>query len=43
MQKLKSHLSYNITDEGDSSEELMASEKPMDPRWNDLKNLLDNN
>ena len=43
MQKLKSHLSYNITDEGDSSEELMASEKAMDPRWNDLKNLLDNN
>ena len=43
MQKLKSHLSYELAEDSDSSDDLMASEKPMDPRWNDLKNLLDNN
>ena len=43
MQKLKSHLSYELAEDNDSSDDLMASEKPMDPRWNDLKNLLDNN
>ena len=37
MQKLKSHLSYNLAEDNDSCD------KPMDPRWNDLKNLLDNN
>lgn len=43
MQKLKSHLSYELAEDNDSSDDLMASEKPMDPRWNDLKILLDNN
>lgn len=43
MQKLKSHLSYELAEDNDSSDDLMASEKSMDPRWNDLKNLLDNN
>ena len=43
MQKLKSHLSYELAEDNDSSDDLMTSEKPMDPRWNDLKNLLDNN
>ena len=43
MQKLKSHLSYELAEDNDSSDDLMTSEKPMDPRWNDLKNFLDNN
>lgn len=43
MQKLKSHLSYDVAEDNDSFDDLAASERPMDPRWNDLKNLLDNN
>ncbi len=43
MQKLKSHLSYNVAEDSNSCDDMIASEKPMDPRWNDLKNLLDNN
>lgn len=43
MQKLKSHLSYDVAEDNDSSDDLATSERPMDPRWNDLKNLLDNN
>ena len=40
---VKSHLSYDVAEDNDSSDDLAASERPMDPRWNGLKNLLDNN
>jgi len=40
MQKLKEHLSVDIDG---MSEEESEGEKKVDPRWDSLKNLLDNN